>query len=293
MKKDLQLKGTTEISGLGKIPIIYGGFSDNQKVMLVKTIAEIHGVRVGDINDLINSNLDEFEFGVDILDLKSAIDTKDNEILKNLGFTQNSLNASKKIYILSEQGYMTLVMLMRTNKAKQIRKKIRKQYFAMREILNKDEQLKKDLLFKLYQGGVESIEASRQLVDLETKPLLKKIECKKEIESTNDLIDFGQMAKVLSTAGFKIGRNNLTKLLRKEGSLIKNQCILMTDTYDWKGRTYTNKNHNVPYQTYIDRGYFKTREYALNNKIKFKVLITLKGQQWLIKLFEQKINEIE
>lgn len=292
MKRDLQIAGTTEILGV-TVPNIYGGFGDNQKVMLAKTIAEIHDVRVGDINDLINSNLDEFEHGVDILDLKNSNDTVGS--LLELDFTKQSISNSKNIYLLSEQGYMTLVMLMRTNKAKEIRKQIRKQYFAMREVINSAEQLKKELLFKLYQGGAASVEASRQLVELETRPLIEKIEKDKDkvefaeaIEVSNDVIDFGQMAKLLSTAGFEIGRNNLTGLLRTKGSLIKDQCILMTDTYEWNGKTYTNKNHNVPFQTYIDRGYFKTTQYVLNEKIKFKVLITPKGQRWLIKLFKQK-----
>ncbi|XTR36474.1 phage antirepressor KilAC domain-containing protein [Paraclostridium tenue] len=155
--------------------------------------------------------------------------------------------------------------------------------------------MKKELAYKLMIGGIESIEAHKQLVALETRPLIEKIEKDKDkvefveaIEVGNDVIDFGQMAKLLSTAGFKIGRNNLTGLLRTKGALIKDQCILMADTYEWNGKTYTNKNHNVPYQRYINQGYFKTTQYVLNEKIKFKVLITPKGQQWIIKLFKQR-----
>ncbi|CEQ26776.1 phage antirepressor KilAC domain-containing protein [Paraclostridium sordellii] len=292
MKRDLEVQGKTKILGI-EVPVIHGGFGNNQKVMLAKTISEIHDVRVGDVNDLINSNIDEFEFGVDIIDLKNSTDT--NVSLLELGFSKQSISNSKNIYLLSEQGYMTLVMLMRTNKAKEIRKQIRKQYFAMIEVINSDENLKKELAYKLMTGGIDSIEAHKQLVALETRPLIEKIEKDKDkvefakaIEVSDDVIDFGQMAKILSTAGFKIGRNNLTELLRTKGALIKDQCILMADMYEWNGKTYTNKNHNVPYQNYIDRGYFKTRQYVLNNKIKFKVLITPKGQQWLIKLFKQR-----
>ena len=47
---------------LGKeIPVIEGGFGEGEKVVLAKTIAEIHEVELKDINRLINDNIDEFE----------------------------------------------------------------------------------------------------------------------------------------------------------------------------------------------------------------------------------------
>ncbi|WP_290060227.1 phage antirepressor KilAC domain-containing protein [Paraclostridium bifermentans] len=292
MKRDLKVTGTTEILGI-EVPVIEGGFGSNQKVMLSKTIAEIHDVRVNDVNDLINSNIDEFEEGVDIIDLKNSTDI--NGSLLELDFSKQSIANSKNIYLLSEQGYMTLVMLMRTNKAKEIRKQIRKQYFAMREIINSDEDLKKELLFKLYQGGTAGVEASKKLVDLETKPLLLKIEKDKDkvefaeaIEVSNDVIDFDHMAKLLCNDKFKIGRNNLFKLLRNEG-------ILKTDIYDYNGKTYPNKNHNVPYQRFIKQGYFTLKEYVNKNtnKLAIKVLITPKGQRFVVKTIKQiELNKI-
>lgn len=124
-----------------QIPVIEGGFGENQKVILAKTIAEIHGMELRKVNELINNNIDEFEKEIDIIDLKSnenfVILSKDNGL-----FTTNAINASKNIYLLSEQGYMALVGLMRTEKAKEIRKQLRREYFAMRAIINSFEQLK-------------------------------------------------------------------------------------------------------------------------------------------------------
>lgn len=272
MKRDLEVQGKTKILGI-EVPVIHGGFGNNQKVMLAKTISEIHDVRVGDVNDLINSNIDEFEFGVDIIDLKNSTDT--NVSLLELGFSKQSISNSKNIYLLSEQGYMTLVMLMRTNKAKEIRKQIRKQYFAMREVINSDENLKKELAYKLMTGGIDSIEAHKQLVALETRPLIEKIEKDKDkvefaetVQRSNDTVDFNVFSKILSNEGIKIGRNKLFELLR-------NEDILMTGV-----------NHNQPYQKFVNQGYFKVIEYTRNEKIGFKTVITGKGQQWLIKLFK-------
>lgn len=278
MKRDLKVTGTTEILGI-EVPVIEGGFGNNQKVMLSKTIAEIHDTEVKHINELINSNIDEFEEGVDIIDLK-VVDSIDYN-LENLGMNKMQISKSQNIYLLSEQGYMTLVMLMRTNKAKEIRKQIRKQYFAMREIINSDEDLKKELAYKLMVGGIGSIEAHKQLVALETRPLLQKIEEDKDkvefaetVQRSNDTVDFNAFSKILSNEGIIIGRNKLFELLR-------NEDVLMTGV-----------NHNQPYQRYVKQGYFKVIEYIKNEKIGFKTVITGKGQQWLIKLFkDNKLNK--
>ena len=123
-------------------------------------------------NELINSNIDEFEEGIDIIDLMK--DENSLNLAKGLGLITN--NRQKNCYILSEQGYMLLTSFMRTDKAKEIRKQFRREYFVMREVIKSDEQLKKELLLKLYNGGIDSVEAHKQLSALETKHLTEKIE---------------------------------------------------------------------------------------------------------------------
>ena len=102
-------------------------------------------------------------------------------------------------------------------------------------------------------------------------------------ESEDDDIDMGTMAKLLSNKGFeidgkKIGRNTLFEFLR-------NSNILMND--------------NLPYQTYINRGYFVVVEYTMYNKREPKLcrqtLVTGKGQLYITKkvkeYFENKSEE--
>ncbi|MDK0797129.1 ORF6N domain-containing protein [Clostridium perfringens] len=126
---NLILKEKQEFMGI-QIPVIEGGFGEGQKVMLAKTVAEIHELELRIVNELINNNLDEFEIGIDILDLKNSIVSNDS--LLEFGFTKQAIANSKNIYLLSEQGYMALVGLMRTDKAKEIRRRLRREYFAMR-----------------------------------------------------------------------------------------------------------------------------------------------------------------
>ena len=197
---ELKVKGTQDFMGK-EIPIVEGGFGESQKVILAKTIAKIHEVELKEINRLINNNIDEFEEKIDILDLKNNGDYQ--APLHELGFSNRDISISKNIYLLSEQGYMALVMLMRTEKAKEIRKQLRQEYFAMREIINSDEQLKAKLLLDIYNGGQEGIVASKELAKLEKKPLLEKIEKDKpkvnyfdDFMNSNGLYTSTQVAKL-------------------------------------------------------------------------------------------------
>lgn len=129
--KNLEVKGTTEFMGV-ELPNIFGGFGQDKKCILAKDIAEIHKVELKEINRLINNNIEEFEDGIDIIDLNCS-DYYSPQFLKELGFTKMQVSKAKNIYLLSEQGYMALVMLMRTDKAKEIRKQLRKEYFYLKE----------------------------------------------------------------------------------------------------------------------------------------------------------------
>ena len=98
-----------EVEGM-KFHDIEGGFGEGKKAMLVKEIANIHGRDTGKVNELINKNIIRFKNGIDILDLKGSnfdILLKDNGI-----YTQNALNRSENIYLLSERGYAKLLKIL-------------------------------------------------------------------------------------------------------------------------------------------------------------------------------------
>ena len=183
---ELKVNGTQKFMGID-IPIVEGGFGDSCKVILTKTIAEIHEMKVKEVNKLINSNIDEFEFGVDILDLKTG-DYKE-PVLESGILTRAEYGNSNNIYLLSEQGYMLLVGFMKTEKAKEVRKKLRREYFSMRQIINSNEQLKATYLLTIYNGGQDAIIASKKLTEIEVeeakKPLIEKND---SLNNENDLL---------------------------------------------------------------------------------------------------------
>ena len=126
---NLEVKGTQEFLGK-EIPVIYGGFGEGQKVVLAKTIAEIHGVNVGDVNRRINDNRSRFRNNIDVIDLKAGYAS---DALLNLGFNQSQINASKNIYLLSERGYAKLIKIMDSDLAWEIHDQLMDEYFSMRE----------------------------------------------------------------------------------------------------------------------------------------------------------------
>lgn len=128
----IAVKGKQNFMGMD-IPVVYGGFGEEQRVILARDIAKIHKTELKKINELINNNIDEFEEGVDIIDCKNSVFTTDS--LLELGLSKQSISNSNNIYLLSEQGYLLLVSFMKTEKAKEIRKQFRREYFKMREVI--------------------------------------------------------------------------------------------------------------------------------------------------------------
>lgn len=60
-----------------------------------------------------------------------------------------------------------------------------------------------------------------------------------KVSDSSNLIDMGKLAKLLNDEHIKIGRNKLFQWLREQKTLMKN---------------------NIPYQRYIDSGYFQIKE---------------------------------
>lgn len=98
-----------------------------------------------------------------------------------------------------------------------------------------------------------------------------KVEFFNAVASSKDNISMNEVAKVLNVKGF--GRNNLFKFLRKRG-------ILMLG--------------NMPYQQYIDRGFFSPIEqkYEGNSGVHvvFKTLVTQKGLDFIRKQLNEYNN---
>lgn len=264
----IRINGTQLFMGIN-IPIVEGGFGKDQKVILAKTVAEIHGVRMNDVQDLIIQNYDEFEVGVDILDL---CDDKFKTDAIGLGLITS--NRQKHCYVLSEQGYVLLVGFMRTEKAKEIRKNLRREYFLMRQIINSDAQLKANLLLTIYEGGQGAVVASKKLSEMEvaeaTAPLIPKAEYHDNVLNKDGLITTTVIAKDL-------GLRSAMKL----NQIMNNNGIIWKKSGVW-----------TPYADYewlINKGYADYQSYENDNSAPC-LKWTEKGRKWIIEHFDEWVK---
>ena len=101
-----------------------------------------------------------------------------------------------------------------------------------------------------------------QITQEENKPLVEFAEL---ITDSSKAIDIGTYAKELSKNGFKIGRTRLFTHMRNHKFLMSN---------------------NVPYQKYIENGYFKVISVLKNDQYYPKTLITGKGQINIFKILQ-------
>ena len=121
---------------------------------------------------------------------------------------------------------------------------------------------------------VAQIEKNERL-EAENKSLLPKAQFHDAVTASEDCITIEEMGKILHSKGIQVGRNRLYQWLRIENVLMSN---------------------NLPYQKYMEAGYFKVREYSFTDKkgesrINTQTLITPKGQKAIVKSWEDFMNE--
>lgn len=270
---DIIINGTQDFMGI-KIPVIEGGFGEGKRCLTDKTISNIHGMQPKNVRARITDNLKRFKENIDIIDLKRAYDTS---TLIELGYAKQSITQAKHIYLLSERGYAKLIKIMDTDLAWEIHDKLIDEYFAMREVINSDEQLKAKLLLDIYNGGQEGIVASKELVKLEKKPLLEKIEKDKpkvdyfdDFMNSNGLYTSTQVAKLFK---FKSAQQ-LNKVLNENRIIFK------------QGKSW------LPYSE-IDKTWFKILVGEKEGHNYSNLKITPKGIIELSKILKIEINKTD
>lgn len=117
----------------------------------------------------------------------------------------------------------------------------------------KEERKEKELERQRRKLAEQTIEEQRPLVDFANK-----------VSDSSNLIDMGKMAKLLKDEHINIGRNRLFDWLRRKEILMKN---------------------NMPYQRYIEGGYFQVKESVYEtpygSKTQQTTYITGKGQIYI------------
>jgi len=120
-----------------------------------------------------------------------------------------------------------------------------------------------DTMIKVLQNLKEEQEKNKRLQS-EALEMLPKVEQYDNLMNSHDLLSMNETAKSIG-----VGRNDLFNLLREKS-------ILMTDKKN-------KKDHNVPYQRYIDSKYFTVVEHEIMGETQPQTLVSTKGLDWLNK----------
>ena len=196
------------------------------------------------------------------------------ELAEVLGVSKDTINAT--VERLDVDGVLRRVDIARNTQggylfseyqATVIKQEIQKHHnLANRQIDNVSTEAEED---QMIAQALTILQRRIQDANKEIAKLKPAAEFAYQICSSKDAIDIGNCAKVLNR---NIGRNNLFEFLR-------NKKILQSD--------------NIPYQKYIDSGYFRVIEtkYTIpsgETKISLKTLVLQKGVAYINKLLKEK-----
>jgi prophage antirepressor-like protein len=196
---------------------------------------------------------------------KMAVARLDEDEVSKVYLT-DSLGREQETTIVNEAGLYSLVLTSNMPKAKDFKR------WITHEVIP---QIRKTGAYSLDPRQLIAaavIEAQKIIAEQEKK--IKELEPKAEffdaVAGSKDAIDMNRAAKLIYEET-RMGRNKLFKLLREKGVLMKD---------------------NIPYQEYIDKGYFRTIEQKYTKPdgtthIYIKTLVYQKGLDFIRKVIKE------
>ena len=174
--------------------------------------------------------------------------------------------------IINESGFYSLVLSSKMPKAKEFRRWVTSHVLpTIRRtggyVANEDMFIENYLPFleEPYQGLFRLQMMAINKLNERIRHDQPLVEFANQVSNTENLIDMNAMAKLAVEENIPIGRNRLFRWLRENE-------ILMSD--------------NLPYQKYIERGYFAVKESVFETgsmtKTYQQTFVTGKGQQYII-----------
>lgn len=289
--KKLEIKGHQDFLGVN-IPIIEGGFGENNRSVLAKTISEIHKSKIKKVNQAINRLIEKQRLikDVDYIDLKSLVASGDQYTLTwfydNLGISQQAYYRSEHIYLLSERGYIKFVKYIEDDTSWDIMDKFVNEYFSMREQLKINERTL--LLSNIINSqDVEQALAIQKFEQYVKKPLLETIDNQEKIIAT-------QKPKVEYCDNvLKCDRLLSTTVIAKDLGISARKLNQILTSYKV---IYKRNGTYVPYSNYqwlITKGYADYFIYEDKN-VPQQLKWTEKGRKWIIDSINKfKNNRLE
>lgn len=205
--------------------------------------------------------------------MMKRIDGEDSMSSKMDGMNMTSL-------FINESGLYSAIIGSKLDSAKRFKRwvtsevlpSIRKHGAYMTEDTIEKALMSPDFLIQLATQLKEEKEA-RKLAEKKIEDQKPLVDFANKVSDSSNLINMGKMAKLLKDENIKIGRNRLFEWLRDNE-------ILMSD--------------NIPYQRYIDGGYFEVKESTYETpygtKTQQTTLVTGKGQIYITEKLRKRYS---
>lgn len=176
--------------------------------------------------------------------------------------------------IVSEAGLYSLILKSRKPEAKRFRRWVTHEVLpALRRdgayVASDGDEDDATLMARALLAAKRAIDRKdRRIAELEPKALFADA-----VSASDGTCLVGELAKMMTQAGFPIGQNRLFALLRNDGYLGK-----------------SGSNRNVPLQRYVERGLFRVKETAITHSdghvtINRTPKVTGKGQRYFVERY--------
>ncbi|MDZ8259469.1 phage regulatory protein/antirepressor Ant [Nostoc sp. ChiQUE01b] len=214
---------------------------------------------------VIDSRLIAAELGIEHRALKKTIQTYQSDFEEfgtlDTVSAESTFGRPETFYYLNEdQSYLSLTYSNNTPQVRQAKVNLVKAFKAAREATIPKPNT--DILYLLEQSAAAIREARAQAAIAEEKVALMapKVDAYDVVLESGKLLSWGEVAKIIDSPN--LGRNNLLKVLRG-GKILD--------------------DNNIPYQSYVNRGFFKVIETDTFAGFKLVSKCTQKGLDYLIK----------
>lgn len=211
-----------------------------------------------------------------------------NKMLKNVDDSEKvrniipTLGGKQEMWLLTEDGLYEVLMQSRKPVAKEFKKQVK-------TILK---SIRKNGAYMTEETLEKALTSPDFLIELATK-LKEEQEARKiaeaKIEEQKPLVEF---AETVANSSDNIDMNELAKLINNENILLNGKKVGRNKLFQWLREKKILMENNLPYQKYIDSGYFNVietvKQTAYGSQTFRKTLVTGRGQLKIVEMIRRE-----
>lgn len=211
-----------------------------------------------------------------------SINTKDTDYVVKIKSSSEGFDILMKIHnrgqlFVSEAGLYRLILASRTKNAEKFSKwvtmdvlpAIRQQGYYSSNIPSIPHNFADAISLVNYQA--QQIDEMREKIKHDEP----KVTYAETVLKIDNAVPLSYLSKLLSQEQIMIGRNKLFEYLREKKYIYKDK----------------NRNVNMPYQKYVNKGYFRLSEHVKSNAVSYRVLVTSKGRIFFLNLLKNEFAD--